>query len=110
MTTSFLTNHYFSKTSSVVSVAKVNKRKYKEDYIRYGVACLQKDGEYIPQRYVVHENTGEQLFEIIPTQWHLNNVHKEQPSKIDWAGYFALRLRKVVSNVSDWMQDLHLTK
>jgi len=34
-----------------------NKRKYKED-IRYGVACLQKDGEYIPQGYVVHENTG----------------------------------------------------
>jgi len=27
-----------------MSVAKANKRKYKEDYIRYGVACLQKDG------------------------------------------------------------------
>jgi len=41
-----------------MSVAKANKRKYKEDYIRYGVACLQKGGEYIPQGYVVHENTG----------------------------------------------------
>jgi len=30
-----------------MSVAKANKRKYKEDYIRYGVACLQKDGEYV---------------------------------------------------------------
>jgi len=44
--------------SAKMSVAKANKRKYKEDYIRYGVACLQKDGEYIPQGYVVHENTG----------------------------------------------------
>jgi len=41
-----------------MSVAKANKLKYKEDYIRYGVACLQKDGEYIPQGYVAHENTG----------------------------------------------------
>jgi len=41
-----------------MSVAKANKRKYEEDYIRYGVACLQKDGEYIPQGYVVHENTS----------------------------------------------------
>jgi len=41
-----------------MSVAKANKRKYKEDYIRYGVAYLPKDGEYIPQGYVVHENTG----------------------------------------------------
>jgi len=41
-----------------MSVAKANKLKYKEDYIRYGVACLQKDGEYIPQVYVAHENTG----------------------------------------------------
>jgi len=41
-----------------MSVAKANKRKYKEDYIRYGVACLQNDGEYIPQGYIVHENTG----------------------------------------------------
>ena len=39
---------------------------------------------------------------------HLNNAHKEQPSKIDWAGYFTVSLRKVVSNVSDWMQDVHL--
>jgi len=39
-------------------VAKANKRKYKEDYIRYGLACFQKDGEYIPQGYVVYENTG----------------------------------------------------
>jgi len=31
-------------------VAKANKRKYKEDYIRYGVACLQKNGECIQQR------------------------------------------------------------
>jgi len=23
-----------------MSVAKANKRKYKEDYIRYGIACL----------------------------------------------------------------------
>ena len=49
-----------------MSVAKANKGKYKEDYIGYGVACLQKDGEYIPQGYVVHENTGQQLFEIPP--------------------------------------------
>jgi len=41
-----------------MSVAKANKRQYKEDYIRYGVAYLPKDGEYIPQGYVVHENTG----------------------------------------------------
>jgi len=41
-----------------MSVAKANKQKYKEDYIRYDVASLQKDGEYIPQGYVVHENTG----------------------------------------------------
>ena len=44
--------------SAKTSVAKAYRRKYKEDYIRYGFACLQKDGEYIPQRYVVHENTG----------------------------------------------------
>jgi len=41
-----------------MSVAKANKRKCKEDSITYDVACLQKDGEYIPQGYVVHENTG----------------------------------------------------
>ena len=41
-----------------MSVAKANQRKHKEDYIRYGVVSLQKDGEYIPQGYVVHENTG----------------------------------------------------
>jgi len=41
-----------------MSVAKANKRKYKEDYIRYDGVSLQKDGEYIPQGYVVHENTG----------------------------------------------------
>jgi len=41
---------------------------------------------------------------------HLNNAQKEQPSKIDWPGYFTVSLRKVVSNVSDWMQDMHLTK
>jgi len=39
---------------------------------------------------------------------HLNNAHKEQPSKIDWAGYFTVRRRKVVSNVSDLRQDAHL--
>ena len=44
--------------SAQMSVAKANKRIYKEDYIRYGVGCFQKDGEYIPQGYVVHENTG----------------------------------------------------
>jgi len=31
-----------------MSIAKVNKRKPKEDYIKYGFACPQKDGEYIP--------------------------------------------------------------
>ena len=41
---------------------------------------------------------------------HLNNAHKEQPSKIDLAGYFTVSLRKVVSNVSDWMQDVHFNK
>jgi len=41
-----------------MSVAKANKRKYKEEYIRYGVGCFQEDGEYIPQGCVVHENTG----------------------------------------------------
>jgi len=41
---------------------------------------------------------------------HLNNAHKEQPSKVDWAGYFTVSLGKVVSNVSDWMQDVHLNK
>ena len=59
MTTCFVTNHYFSKTCGAkMSVAKANKRKYKEDYIRYDGVSLQKDGEYIPQGYVVHENTG----------------------------------------------------
>jgi len=91
-----------------MSVAKANKRKYKEDYIRYGVACLQKDGEYIPQGYVVHENTG--CLKSFQLKQHLNNAHKEQPSKIDWAGYFTVSLRKVVSNASDWMQDVHLNK
>ena len=91
-----------------MSVAKANKRKYKEDYIRYGVACLQKDGEYIPQGYVVHENTG--CLKSFQLKQHLNTAHKEQPSKIDWAGYFTVSLRKVVSNVSDWMQDVHLNK
>ena len=41
---------------------------------------------------------------------HLNNAQKEQPSQIDWAGYFTVSLRKVVSNVSDWMQDVYLNK
>jgi len=43
--------------SAKMSNAKVNKRKYKEDYIKYGFTCLQKDGEDIPQ-CVVHENAG----------------------------------------------------
>jgi len=39
---------------------------------------------------------------------HLNNAHKEKANKsIEQA---TLSLRKVVSNVSDWMQDVHLTK
>jgi len=41
---------------------------------------------------------------------HLNNAHKEQPSKIDWVGYFTVSLRKVVSSVLNWMQDVHLNK
>jgi len=42
-----------------MSVAKANKRNYKEDYIRCSsVACLQKDGDDILQGYVAHENTG----------------------------------------------------
>jgi len=44
--------------SAKMSVVKANKRKYKKDYIRYGVDSLQKDGEYILYGYVVHENTG----------------------------------------------------
>jgi len=40
----------------------------------------------------------------------LNNAHKEQPRKIDWAGYFTVSPRKVVSNVSDWMQDVQFNK
>ena len=91
-----------------MSVVKANKRKYKEDYIRYGVACLHKDGAYIPQGYVVHENTG--CLKSFQLKQHLNKAHKEQPSKIDWAGYFTVSLWKVVSNVSDWMQDVHLNK
>jgi len=67
--------------SAKMSVAKANKRKYKEDYIRYGVACLHKDGAYIPQGYVVHENTG--CLKSFQLKQHLNKAHKEQPSKID---------------------------
>jgi len=41
-----------------MSVEKANMRKYKEEYMRYGVACLQKDEECIQQGYDVHESTG----------------------------------------------------
>jgi len=32
-----------------MSTAKTNKRKYEKDYMKYGFACLQKDGEDISQ-------------------------------------------------------------
>jgi len=32
-----------------MSIAKANRQKYKEDYIKHGFTCFQKDGQDIPQ-------------------------------------------------------------
>jgi len=61
MTTCFVPNHYFSKARSEMQKCRLrrliseNTRKTTSDQ---GFAYLQKDGEYIQQEYVVHENTG----------------------------------------------------
>ena len=93
-----------------MSVAKANKRKYKEDYIRYGVACLQKDEEYIPQGMLYMKTLTNNCLKSFQFKQHVNNAHKEQPSKIGWTGYFTVSPRKVLSNMSDWTQDVHLNK
>jgi len=39
----FFTDIY---SSGKMSIAKSNKQKHKEDYIKYRFPCFQKDGEY----------------------------------------------------------------
>jgi len=61
MTNYVLANYYFSNTSSVVQKCRLRRlvsENTSKGYIRYGFTCLQKDGEYIPQGYAVHENAG----------------------------------------------------
>jgi len=66
-----------------MSVGKANKRKYKEGYISYGVACLQKDGEYTRKGTLYMKTLANNCLKSFQLKQLLNNAHKEQPSKID---------------------------
>ena len=57
------------------------KQNYKEDYIKYGFTCLQKDGEDIPQCVLCTNMLANSCLKPFQLKQHLNNVHKEQASK-----------------------------
>ena len=67
-----------------MSIAKADiniKQKYKEDYIKYGFTCLQKDGEDIPQCVLCRRTLANSCLKPFQLKQHLNNVHKELASK-----------------------------
>ena len=64
-----------------MSIVKASKRKYKEDYIRYGFICLQKDGEETPQCVLCMKTPANSCLEPFQLKQHLNNAHKEQAIK-----------------------------
>jgi len=106
MTTCFLTNHYFPKTSSVVQKCRLHRlisehtRKTKSDM---ALLASRKMENISPKGMLYMKTLANNSLKSFQLKQHLNNAHKEQPSKIDWAGYFTVSLRKVVSNMSDWM-------
>jgi len=90
MTTCFLTNHYFSKTSSVVQKCPLrrliskNTRKTTSDM----ALLASRKMENISRKGMLYMKTlANNCLKSFQFKQHLNNVHKEQPSKIDWAGY-----------------------
>jgi len=86
MTTWFLTNHYFSKTSSVVQKCRLrrlisdNTRKTPSDM----ALLASRKMENISRRGMLLMKTlANNCLKSFQLQQHLNNAHKEQPSKID---------------------------
>jgi len=66
-----------------MSVAKANKRKYEEEYIRYGVVASKKM-ENISHKGVLYMKTlANNCLKSFQLKEHLNNAQKEQPSQID---------------------------
>jgi len=51
-----------------MSIAKANKRKYKENYIKDDFTCLQKDGEVIPHCILCMKTLANSYSKTIPAQ------------------------------------------
>jgi len=86
MTTCFLTNHYFSKTSSVVQkcglrrLISENTRKTTSDM----ALLASRKMENISLKGMLYMKTlANNCLKSFKLKQHLNNAHKEQPSKID---------------------------
>jgi len=88
MTTCFLTNHYFSKTSSVVQkcwlrrLIRENTRKTTSDMAL--LASKKMENASSKGRPMLYMKTlANNCLKSFHLKQHLNNAHKEQPSKID---------------------------
>jgi len=85
MTTCFLTNHYFSKTSSVLQKCRLrrlireNTRKTTSDM----ALLASRKMENISLKGMLYMKTLASNCLKFHLKQHLNNAHKEQPSKID---------------------------
>jgi len=93
MTNCFLTNYYFSKTSSALQKCRLrrliseNTRKTTSDM----ALLASRKKENISRKGMLYMKTlANNCLKSFQLKQHLNNAHKEQPSKIDWAGYFTL--------------------
>jgi len=86
MTTCFLTNHYISKTSSVVQKCRLrrliskNTRKTTSDM----ALLASRKMENISGKGMLYMKTlASNCLKSFQLKQHLNNAHKEQPSKND---------------------------
>jgi len=86
MTTSVLTNHYFSKTSGVVQKCRLrrliseNTRKTTSDM----ALLASRNMENIFRKGMLYMKTlANNCLKSFQLKQHLNNAHKEQPRKID---------------------------
>ncbi|KAI6651940.1 hypothetical protein LOD99_4819 [Oopsacas minuta] len=57
------------------------KRKYAEDYINYGFACIQNSGILNPQCVVCNETLSADSMKLSKLQRHLETRHREHSSK-----------------------------
>jgi len=84
MTTCFLTNHYFWKTSSVVK--KYRLRRLISEYARKTTSDMallaSRKMENISRNGMLYMKTlANNCLKSLQLKQHLNNAHKEKPSK-----------------------------